>query len=501
MWFRGRAKKEVNTTSESKEISVKVQKGLDISKPMSSAKDSFKLGKVGVKKPRFRTAGIVFLILAFLALAWFGGGLFGNLYKIFGGASNSGLLSFIQGLTVGKSINGEREGRINVLVLGRGGPGHPGRNLTDTIMVVSLDLKKNKAALLSIPRDLYVKIPKKGYARINTVYDTGESLGKSSKYKASWLDSKTSKMDGPTYCKEFISDLLDIPIHYYLDIDFKGFEKLIDEVDGVKLTVEKEIYDPYFPGPRLIGYNPFYIKAGTQTLDGENALKYARSRKTTSDFDRALRQQQIILALKEKIIKLNIIKDSRKIYNILNILGDHVKTDLQIWEIQRFFELSKKIDLENAETVVLDNGKDGVLRSRTINGASVLVPRAGDYSEIRKIAQNLFTGDIKSTDSISALLSEKKTVSFEIWNGTSKAGLAASLRDILSSEGFEVVRVGNAPAGRYSESQVVDYSQGKYPAVLIYLEKKIGTAATTQGGSLSSGAKILIILGDSYQSF
>ena len=452
------------------------------------------------KKPnRWKTVFVVLGILIFLVIAWFGGNIFGNLYKIFGGGSPT--LSFIRGITSGKVIDGEVDKRINILILGRGGAGHPGGDLTDTMILASLDTQKNQVALISIPRDLYVKYPDgQGYGRINGLYTLGERKARSANYKTGLWDTSEQKIDGPTYTKEFLEKMLNIPIHYYADIDFRGFEKLIDEVGGVTVTVEKSIYDPYFPDKKMKGYEPFYIKAGTQTLDGKTALKYTRSRKTTSDFDRASRQQQVLIALKNEIAKMNVLQDGRKLYNIINILGDHVQTDMEIWEMQRLWELLKKTNVDNPELKVLDNdGKDGILRAKTIGGASVLVPRTGDYSEIRKVVKNVFSNSSEDTEFKAKLGEEKLKVKVEIWNGTSTDGLAASTQSILIKEGFKTEKIGNAPAVNYTNSQIIDYSGGRFPATLKYLQEKFQAVLVEQGGKLTSGADILIILGASYQ--
>jgi LCP family protein required for cell wall assembly len=437
----------------------------------------------------------IFILVIF---AWFGGSIAGNIYKIFGGSSPS-LLSFIKGFSPGNVIDGEKENRVNILILGRGGPGHPGGDLTDTIIIASLDVKKKEIALLSIPRDMYVEYPdSQGYGRINAVYNLGVRKANTLKYQTA--PSKSDKeLNGATYARDFISDVLDIPVHYYADIDFQGFVKVIDEVGGVTVDVEETIYDPYFPDTRLKGYDPFYIKAGVQTLNGTKALKYARSRKTTSDFDRAKRQQKVLVALKTEIEKLNIVRDAKKIYDTIKIVGDHLKTDMETWEMQRLWQLLEDVDIDNPKLAVIDNSADGALLAQSINGASVLVPRLGigNYSEIRGIVANLFSS--VDADQKNALLAEKKLVKIEVWNGTNTVGLASSTKTILVQDGYNVVKVGNAPASNYTNSQVIDYTGGKYPATLDALKSKFRGVLLSQGGKLTSGADILVILGASYK--
>jgi len=175
-----------------------------------------------------------------------------------------------------QQLQGEADGRVNILLIGMGGTGHKGGLLTDTIMVLSIKPEAKQAALLSIPRDLYVPIPGAGSAKINSAHALGE---------------QRETGTGPALAKSVVGTVLDLPIHYYIRVDFAGFTKLIDAVDGLDINVEKAIADPFYPDERTEGYAPFYLKAGPKHMDGKLALKYARSRETTSDFDRARRQQ------------------------------------------------------------------------------------------------------------------------------------------------------------------------------------------------------------------
>ncbi|HFC36379.1 MAG TPA: hypothetical protein ENJ49_01760, partial [Candidatus Moranbacteria bacterium] len=132
-----------------------------------------------------------------------------------------------------QSLKGEASGRINVLLLGVAGKGKAGGLLTDTIMIASIDTKQGKVALLSIPRDLYVKIPDTDYhAKINAVYEYGLSHHK-----------------GLKPLKKTIKDITSLKINYYLVVNFSGFEKFIDSLGGINIQVKRDIYDPHYPGP------------------------------------------------------------------------------------------------------------------------------------------------------------------------------------------------------------------------------------------------------------
>jgi len=231
--------------------------------------------------------------------------------------TGSPLLKSLLGKEV--DLKGEGDGRINILVMGKGGEGHPGGTLTDSIMVVSIDPNEKTYAMLSIPRDLYVPISgSKSYSKINEIYQIGEN---------------EKKGGGADLAKKTVGAILDLPIHYYLTLDFYGFKQFIDKIGGVDVNVEKAIYDPLYPAGDMKNYQTFSIKAGEQHLNGEVALKYARSRETSSDFDRAARQQKLVDAIRSKLLKTSTLANPKTILNIINIIGDHARTDFTPTEI------------------------------------------------------------------------------------------------------------------------------------------------------------------------
>jgi LCP family protein required for cell wall assembly len=210
-------------------------------------------------------------------------------------------------------LKGEGDGRINVLLLGIGGAGHDGPNLSDTIMVMSIDPVTKNAAMLSIPRDLYVKLP--AVAKYGTQY---------SKINAA------NVYGGPQYAAKIVSGIIGVPIHYYILADFSGFRQAVDAVGGVDINVAKSLYDPLYPCDSENGkYCAVNIKAGLQHMNGAVALRYSRSRETTSDFDRAARQQQVIAAVRTKALQLSTLTNPVKLASLVDALGSHVKTDLQ----------------------------------------------------------------------------------------------------------------------------------------------------------------------------
>jgi LCP family protein required for cell wall assembly len=386
-------------------------------------------------------------------------------------------------------LKGEGDGRINILILGIGGEGHEAPNLSDTILVMSIDPKTKDAAMLSVPRDLYVKIPPV----------PGKSLTQYSKINAA------NAYGGPELAEKVVSNVIGVPIHYYMLVDFSGFKQAVDSVGGIDVNVPKAIYDPEYPcDNELGGYCPFKIAAGTQHMNGTIALRYARSRHSTSDFDRASRQQLIIAALKTKSMQLSTLTNPAKLSGLLDALGGHVKTDMQLNEMQKMATIAKDIDTSKLTNKVLDTaGNDSLLvdGSGRIEGAgSIELPRRGnyDYTDIQDFVKNIFV-DHYITD---------ENARIEVQNGSGLSGVAAQVAKSLKAAHYNVADPTNA-AQLLSKTVIYDYTGGKKPYTINYLQRRFGvtavraTAPTPSAdpttGTTTPAPQIRIILGSDYK--
>ncbi|MFA6963909.1 MAG: LCP family protein [Patescibacteria group bacterium] len=389
-------------------------------------------------------------------------------------------------------LKGQKENRINILLFGSGGVGHDGGLLTDSIMILSVRPSDNKAAMISIPRDLWVKMPSGGEAKINSALSIGYNsyLAKNCTKKKLSQCRGEALTSGANYESDVISKLFDIPIHYYVSTDFSGFEKLIDQLGGIDVTVASDIYDPEFPDDKMEGYAPFYIKAGQHHLDGKTALKYARSRHGTSggDFDRAARQQQILTAVKEKATAGGTLANPKKILDLINTLGDSMKTNMSLPELKEFLSLASKIDRNNMSTKVLNTGKDGYLESSS-DGTYHLLPKGGNYIKINSMIKNIFDEPAGTTAKI------------EIYNASGTPGLATNLSKELARSGeVDVLTVSNAKSVM-EKTVIYDYSNGNKKKALDDLSSllKVGvTAGKTAPANPSS--EIAIYIGKDYNS-
>ncbi len=286
-----------------------------------------------------------------------------------------------------KILKGANRDRINILLLGIGGEGHSGKYLTDTIILASINPTSYETSLVSIPRDLYVEIPdSKIHTKINAVY----AYGKKS------LENQGLNPIEPL--KKTVQELTGQPIDYHLIIDFEGFKKIVNELNGVIIQVENDITDHRYPGPGR-SYETFEIKKGTHLVDGDVALKYARVRHTPGgDFARLQRQQEIISALKRRSFSIENFINPIKLTNLLEILEENIQTNIKIDEIPAFIELFKNINIYETNAKVLDAWSPNSLLavSHVLLGninAFILIPRTGNYEEIHNLVENIFKLD------------------------------------------------------------------------------------------------------------
>jgi len=332
-----------------------------------------------------------------------------------------------------KYLVGEEEGRTNILLLGMGGEGHQGALLTDTIMVVSIKHngyeEKKDVSMISIPRDLYVPLENEGYYRINSIYSIGET---NDEYES-----------GSSLVSQVVSNITGIPIHYYVRVNFDGFKEVVDSLGGIDVYVDRSFYDSQYPTENF-GYQTVVFKKGMNQMDGEKALKFARSRhgividgegSEASDFARAERQQKILTAIRDKALSLGTIVNPKVISDSLQALGNNIRTNMEPWEMLKFAEMANSINQEEIINKVIDHGENSFLYSTTAaSGAYVLLPKKKDYSQIQHFVQNVF--DIKNLKGENARI--------EILNGTTNDGLATNTANLLSYEEYNIVNIGNA---------------------------------------------------------
>ena len=386
-----------------------------------------------LKKKRIIRIALFFLVLLFIGGAVFLWKTGVTLDKV--SLGNASILkSLIKTLPgVEKTLKGETEGRVNILLLGMRGEGVVGGGLlADTIMVLSIhpkngDADLSKASLVSIPRDFYVKVPGRDEQRkINAVYALGEQ--------------RSHGGGGIEDMRTIVSDITGLDIPYGVTINFQGFKDLVNAIggitvrldqpfeegiqfrglekrcDAVRFTVFSGNYEEkriqrkngtYYANPKryplcfekmttqaiaeLECGGDFKLPAGDNNLDGDKALCYARARYTSSDFDRARRQQEVIKLIKEKALSLGTLTDFSKVSAMLDSLGNNVSTNLEAWEMKRMLDLYQKVgDAEKINQKVLENSAEGLLYNppQTKEAGYILLPIGDNYDAIRELFKN-----------------------------------------------------------------------------------------------------------------
>ena len=408
-----------------------------------------------------------------------------------------------------RSLIGEEDDRINIMLFGIGGAGHEGPQLTDTILFGSLEPSSGDVGMMSIPRDLAIPIPEYGWRKIN---------------HANYFGELEDPGHGAAYASNVIGDLLQQEVHYFVKIDFAGFEEFIDALGGVDVYVETSFTDAQYPtSDKRIQTISF--QEGWQHMDGETALQYARSRHGNngegSDFARSRRQQKILLAVKDKVFSAQTILNPKRISDLIATVKDNVETNLSTWEILRLANLSRDLKPDEVTHHVLDASASSPLYQTNLNGAYVLLPENDDWTGVRQIAASVFDADptsipLATGDQPAAAASSFVRVRIE--NGTSVNGLAFRTSQLLEGQGYEVTSVANAESRDWDHTVIYDFTEGQHneelKALQTYLEADVATTVTgwlftdnitprtiqledegVRDGSLTSSVDFLVILG------
>jgi len=374
--------------------------------------------------------------------------------------------------------------RVNILLLGidqrcdEDGPTH-----TDTMMVVSIDPVGMSASALSLPRDMWVQIPNFGLDRINQAH----FIGGISNYPGG----------GPALAAETVEAFLGLPIHYYGAANFDAFTELIDLIGGIDVDVPEDINDPKYPD-RCYGFDPFQISAGTHHLNGEQALKYARTRATFGgDVDRAGRQQQVLLAVREAILSLDMVpRLIAQAPQLWQSFQENVRTNMTIEEAIQLGLLAQDIPRENIRLEIIDYSY--IIPGTTADAQQVLMPRR---DLIRSLRDDVFAPAPVPPPVIEDLPARvaEENARVSILNGTPVFGLAAATQDYLRQNNINVVEIGNADASTYATTRITAY--GNFPYTTGYLTQLFDLPPlNVQNGANPAGDyDILVILGNDWQ--
>jgi LCP family protein required for cell wall assembly len=429
-----------------------------------------------------RTA-LVLGVLVLLIGGWVGGKFIYNAHKLFGG-------NIFSVFTTTK-LKGEDNGRVNILLAGNSAddPGHDGANLTDSIMLISIDTVHNKAFLLSIPRDLWVQIPDNGYAKINDAYVVGQNNN---------FSQPGYPNGGMGQLEQIVSQDLDIPIDYYALVDYSALRDAVNDVGGITINIQSS--DPrglYDPSIDYSTHGPLVkLTNGEHLLNGEQALDLARARGDAygsygfagSDFERTQNQRLMLVALKSKAVSAGVLANPAKLSSLFDAIGSNVKTDFNLSEVHRLYDITKPISNIQSLSFNQANGKNLLASYTAPDGESALIPTAGlgDYSALQAF--------VNQQTSSNPVVQEGATVT--VLNGTTTDGLAVKVKGKLAANHIDVTATGDSPTPSQVTTVIIDNTNGKKPATAAALVKLLGNHLTTQNTyGLSYDTDFTVILG------
>jgi LCP family protein required for cell wall assembly len=322
---------------------------------------------------------------------------------------------------------------LNIVLLGSDRRPQSSAWRTDSMIVVSVDATNNVIRLLSIPRDLWVYIPGHGYNRINTADLWGEMAQPGT---------------GPEWVKQTIHRNLGIPVHYYVRLDFEGFIKIIDLVGGIDVDVDCPLPD-------------IDLSAGLHHMTGEQALRYARSRKSTNDFDRARRQRKVLMALWDQSLTLNIVPQLPELWWTM---AKAFQTDLSLQQVINLAYVG--VQLEPQRILSRAIGPQQVQSWVTPQGAAVLLPR---HQEIRAMLEDFYAPvDITQLDAVHKLR-------VRVLNGSQRRDAEQLAASALRWAGFNIASTGLAESQDYAQTQIVVYTGEMAAAEQVARELKVSS--------------------------
>jgi LCP family protein required for cell wall assembly len=380
--------------------------------------------------------------------------------------------------------------RINVLLLGYGGPGHEGPYLTDSIMLLSIRPASREAIMVSLPRDLWVKVPalpRNGSmsSKLNNAYAIGADRKNYPNVRNDW---KTTT-GGGDLAAATVSQITGQQVSYWVGVDFKAFRDLVNALGGVRVNVPTALDDPFYPRGETRGTMHIHVNAGWQQFDGERALQYARSRETTSDFDRSRRQQAIMLAIRERVFSLNAVP---RMFSLMSALEDNVRTNLRPGELQQLSDLAAQIKDPDVRRVAVDTSN--FLRSGYGSGGQyILQPLDPTYGAL----QHYVAAALPDRPALAA------QVAVQVQDGSRRYWLpygigtpASVITTLLQSVGWNATR-GPASPRLVTKTEIRDGSGGGAAATVAWLRAYFdGTVVSVPPPA--SGPSVTVVLGSDF---
>ena len=449
------------------------------------SKSSLKLKPEKEKKKPSKARRTIVCVALFIVLALIGliswAVFWGNdiIAKITGGQGNIlDLIKFIE--PTYERLKTDENGRTNILAFGTSGYNmegdegngtHDGAQLTDSIMMISLNQDTGDIAMLSLPRDLKASPTCTATGKINEVY---------------WCNgggadaSFEQESAAATALMAEVGSILGVEFQYYAHLNWGSLVSIVDILDGITITLDEGIYDYYWTGA-------VFEPGVAYTINGEQALGLARARHGTTggDFSRGASQQKILIGIKDKIFEKQL--SITDFIDIASTLGDNLRTNFSLEEMKSLAHLTFDFDFDSMRQI---NLYPDYMTTGSINGISYVLPRggAGNYGNIQAyVAENL-SNDPRTYEHPTIL----------ILNATDQVGLANDERVKLTEEGYNVTDIDNAPEGTTFTDNYVIYSSNTKPGTEDMLEEYYNIKVTPISDateSISRDYDFVIILG------
>ena len=377
-------------------------------------------------------------------------------------------------------VDWDGESRITVLLMGSDQRGEEDRAArTDTLILLSIDPQSASAGMLSIPRDTWVNIPGFDYGKINTANQLGEAFQVEGR--------------GPGLAMAVVEELIGLPVDFYAQVDFAAFERIIDELGGVKIDVPESILvDPIGDPP------PKTLQPGIQTLPGALALAYARARNTPGgDFDRAARQQQVLLAVKDRVFSFDLIPTLVARAPVLyQELASGIRTNLTGEQIIRLGFIAQQISFENIHRAVIT--EEYVTVTFSFDGQYILIPIPDKIRQLRDQVFN-YTTEVQPVVETRPLgdLVTAEAATIAVLNGTYTSGLAAGTTEYLLAFGLIVTQTDNAEEV-FPRTTITDFTGNPYTLQYLVELLKIDPGYIFNSFDPESPVDIQIVLGEDW---
>ena len=375
--------------------------------------------------------------------------------------------------------------RISVVYMGYGGLGHEGAYLTDTVLVLSFDPKSQTVSEYNIPRDLYLSVPggpagKTWKSKANGIFSTIMKWEKPTqddldpRYR--WTNPKEQHDAAANLVANTVQGVLGFKIDYWLTMNFDAFRKLIDNMGGVQVCVDRAFVDNDYPRNDNdtvdAGVMTIKFDKGCQTMSGERAIEFARSRKSNSleggDFARSARQMKVIQAIKDEVLRRNLLTNA---WSYMDALQGNLRVSMppdELFSLATYFNSSEGKGVVSAvkfDPEIMDGNN---LVQELDQGGAI------GYSVIPQAGQDKY-GDIQAwaKRSMTYALIRREQISLQVLNSTGVAGKANAVADFLADRGFRQAEPEASPV--LDETTLFDYTEGKGAANVAQLKQFLPT--------------------------